>query len=170
MSAIASFYLLPKSKSEMLVASAQVQAEGLTKKKWGIFKPKLPLNPDPFWCFLDTQAKEQAEFPYSGYLLLDVDLLIEGTLLGDNRDELASRLSQITGSSFVTYSFESAQFTLRLLESTDVSDTTIKDLLVNEGRGEEYPEVVEPLRNAISCLKAWLETVTNDTTGVLNIG
>jgi hypothetical protein len=90
MSAIASFYLLPREKSQELVAAAQAQAAALSKKKWGIFKPKLPLTPDPFWDFLSTQARELAEFPYSGYLLLDVDLIVEGALLGDDTDELAS--------------------------------------------------------------------------------
>jgi hypothetical protein len=170
MSAIASFYLLPRAKSQELVAAAQAQAEALSKKKWGIFKPKLPLNPDPFWGFLSTQARELAEFPYSGYLLLDVDLIIEGALLGDDTDELASRLTKITGSSFVTYTLESAKSAIRLLEDADLSDATLKEFLENEGRGEEYPEFVGPLRDAVSCLKTWLHEVTDETVGVLNIG
>ena len=170
MSAIASFHLLPRAKSQELVAAAKAQAEALSKKKWGIFKPKLPLNPDPFWGFLATQARELADFPYSGYLLLDVDLIVEGALLGEDIDELASRLTKITGSSFVTYSPESAKSAIRLLEDADLSDATVKDFLENEGRGEEYPELVGPLTDAVSCLKTWLQEVKDDTVGVLNIG
>ncbi|MEC5384322.1 hypothetical protein VVD49_01235 [Uliginosibacterium sp. H3] len=170
MSAIASFYLLPSVKSQQLVAAAQAQTAALTKKKWGIFKPKLPLNPDPFWSFLSSQARELAEFPYSGYLLLDVDLMIKEALAGDDTEKLASRLAKITGSSFVTYSSETAKSAIRLLEDADLSEPRIQTFLEGEGRGEEYPEFVGPLRDAVSCLKAWLQEVTGDTVGILNIG
>jgi hypothetical protein len=170
MSAIASFYLLPKHKSSGLIAAAEAQKQAMTKKKWGLFKPKLPLNPDPFWSFLSTQAKELAEFPYSGYLLLDVEMLVEGALSGDSPDDLGSKLSKITDSSFVAYSVESARQTIKLLENTNLSDAQIKEFLDGEDRGEEYHSLVKPLQNAINCLKVWLGSVTDEAVGVLNIG
>ncbi len=170
MSAIASFYLLPRQQSSELIAAAQAQTEALTKKKWGLFKPKLPLNPDPLWTFLSTHTKELTELPYSGYLLLDVDMLAEGVLASDSPDDLGSRLSKITDSTFVIYSAESARQAIKLLESANFSSAQIKEFLDGEDRAAEYPAHVELLQDAANCLIGWLRCVTDEATGVLYIG
>jgi hypothetical protein len=168
MSAIASFYLVPKQKSGDLIAAAIAQDKALKKKKWGIFAPKLPLNPDPFWTFIKTQTKELEQFPYSGYLLLDVDLLAKGAL--SSKDDLGKQLAEITHSSFVAYQLADAQRAIGILNSVTFSDAKIKQLVEEDRRPSDYPEIVEPLKDSSRRLKAWLECVTDEQIGILNIG
>jgi hypothetical protein len=47
MSAVAAFYLIGKEKCAGLIKAAEAQRKVLTKKRWGIFPPKLPLGRDP---------------------------------------------------------------------------------------------------------------------------
>jgi hypothetical protein len=168
MSAIASFYLVPKQNSGGLIAAAVAQDKALKKKKWGIFAPKLPLNPDPFWSYVWAQTKELEQFPYSGWLLLDVDLLATGVF--SSQDDLGKQLTEITRSSFVSFTPTGARRAIDILNSATFSDAEIKKLVEEDGRPGDYPGIVEPLRDSSRRLKAWLECVAEEQIGVLSIG
>ncbi|MFO1404147.1 MAG: hypothetical protein U1E96_06175 [Azonexus sp.] len=168
MSLTASFYLVLATDCEELIAAAQAQSIALTKKRWGIFRPKLPLNPDPFWAFVGAKTRELDEFPYKGGLLLDVELMAPGAL--SSEDSVGVRLCEITKSTFISYRPTRANEVIQLLIGTDFSDSAIKDHLRREGRDSDIPEFIEPIRDASSRLKDWLMKVTGEDIGLLSVG
>lgn len=168
MSLIASFYLLPAALGDGLVASANAQSAALTKKRWGIFGPKLPLNPDPFWEFVRVNAREQEEFPYRGSVLLDVELIAPGVLSSDH--PLGARVSEITGSTFIAYSSARALDVIEILARSDFSDGEVEAFLLAEGRNGDIPEFVAAIKDASQRLSDWLKGVTNSDIGLLAVG
>lgn len=168
MSAVASFYLIPDDKRSDLVRAAEAQSKALTTKRFGFLPPKLPLNPDPFWEYIRAYARELDDYPFSGYLLLDIELLAPNTL-GTN-DDVGTDLVRIVKSSFVSYRAKDATDALGILDSTDFSGEAIKAFLTEEGREGEYPEIVTPIQQSVEHLKKWFGQVTNGNTGILTIG
>jgi hypothetical protein len=168
MSAIGSFFLLPNEKRDDLVRAAETQSNALKKKRWGFLPPKLPLDPDPFWDFISANAEELEQYPYSGYLLLDLELMAPD-LLGSN-DALGTKLSQVTQSSFVSFQPQDAAKVMGILEAADFSDEAIRTFLAGEGRTGDYPEIVAPIQASVKQLKSWLGSVSQGKTGLLNIG
>jgi hypothetical protein len=157
MSLLASFYLVPSALSEDLIAAAEAQTTALTKKRWGIFKPKLPLDPDPFWEFVGAHTRELDEFPWRGSVLLDVELISPGVLSSDH--PLGTRISEITGSTFISYSPPRASEVIQMLAQTDFSDSAVEAFLRGEGRAAEVPEFVAPINDASQRLSNWLTVI-----------
>ncbi len=106
MSAIASFYLISDNKRADVVRAAEAQSKALTKKRFGFLPPKLPLDPDPFWEFIRGETRELDDYPFSGYLLLDLELLAPGSL--DSKDAVGSDLAKIMQLSFISFRDEDA--------------------------------------------------------------
>jgi hypothetical protein len=94
MSAIGSFYLIADEKRDDIVRAAEAQSAALKKKRFGFLPPKFPLNPDPFWEFVWANTEELDKYPYSGFLLLDVELLAPDTM--GSKDAVGTKLSQNT--------------------------------------------------------------------------
>jgi hypothetical protein len=168
MSAIGSFYLIPDEKRDDVVRAAEAQSNALKKKRFGFLPPKLPLNPDPFWDFIRAHTQELEQYPYSGYLLLDLELIAPDSLSSD--DIVGTKLSQITQSSFVSFRLQDAAKAIGILETADFSDEAIKAFLAEEGRDGDYPEIVAPIQASVKRLKSWLGSVSQGKTGILNIG
>lgn len=168
MSLIASFYLVPLAHCDGLIDAANAQTRALTKKRWGIFQPKLPLNPDPFWEYLQNNAREAEDFPYRGALLLDLEAIAPELLASS--DPLGERLSEITQATFVSYRGPQAERMIAMLEQVDFSDQAIRAYLQAAGRDDEVPEFVDAIRDAGQRMKAWLGAVSDQTVGLLNIG
>jgi len=160
--------LIDDQKRDGLIDAAKLQSRALTKRRWGIFRPRLPLNPDPFWDFVRKNARELDEFPYSGYLFCDMELLTPSALSSD--DEVGKRLFEITDSTFVSYQPSDAARTISILDAADLSDEAVERFLRGEGRGDEYPAIAVPLRDAVNHFRQWLRSVSEGKTGVLNIG
>ena len=168
MSAIASFYLLKNEESVNLVNAAKAQDIALKKKRWGIFPPKLPLNPDPLWNFVETKTQQLEEYPYSGYLLLDIELMIPDVLASNH--VLGVELSKIVQSTFISFGENEAAHAISILQNSNVTKSSIKDFLIGEEREDDFPEIVPPILHSIEILKLWLSKVKGNQTGVLNIG
>lgn len=144
------------------------QHDAIHRKRWGIFPAKLPLDPDPFWDFMEAHARELESFPYHGSLLLDIELLVPAVLGSDH--PLGGALSRITGSSFIAYGPQQAEKALQVLGKGNLSDESIQPLLEEEGRADEFPEIVEPLLQSAGHLHQWLESVPRGHIGLLSIG
>jgi len=170
MSAIASYYLVPRQKTGELIGAARAQSQALVKKRWGIFRPRLPLSPDPLWSYIKTQTTELEEFPYSGYLLLDVGMFAKGVLSKNGADGLGTKLYEITGLSFVSFDTGDARKAIDVIDATDFSAGRIRAFLEENGRTADYPGIVQPLQDASRRLQAWLACVTDEQVGLLNIG
>jgi hypothetical protein len=168
MSAIGSFYLIADEKRNDIVRAAEAQSSALKTKRFGFLPPKLPLNPDPFWEFVWANTKELEKYPYSGYLLLDVELLAPDTM--GSKDDVGTKLSKITPSTFISFRPESAAAVIAILEGADFSDEAIKSFLTEEGRDGDYPDIVAPIQASVKHLKSWLGSVSQGKTGILNIG
>ncbi len=168
MSAIGSFYLIADEKRDDIVRAAEAQSTALNKKRFGFLPPKIPLNPDPFWDFVWANTEELDQYPYSGYLLLDVELLAPDTM--GSKDVVGTKLSQITQSTFISFRPEDAAAVIAILEGADFSDEAIKTFLTGEGRDGDYPEIVSPIQDSVKHLKKWLDSVSQGHTGILNIG
>lgn len=168
MSAIGSFYLIADENREDLVRAAEAQSTALKKKRFGFLPPRFPLNPDPFWEFVWGNTEELDQYPYSGFLLLDVELLAPGTL--GSKDAVGTKLSQITQSTFVSFRPVDAAAVIATLDSADFSDGAIKKFLTEEGRDGDYPELVIPIQASVRHLRSWLASITQGKTGILNIG
>jgi hypothetical protein len=168
MSAIASFYLLNHEESANFVNAAKAQDIALKKKRWGIFPPKLPLNPDPLWTFVKTRTQQLEEYPYSGYLLLDVELMIPDVLASNHI--LGIELSKIVQSTFISFSENEAVQAISILQNSNVTKNSIKDFLLGEEREDDFPEIVPPILHSIEILKLWLSKVKGKQIGVLSIG
>ncbi|HEY1120518.1 MAG TPA: hypothetical protein VGE67_02925 [Haloferula sp.] len=168
MSAIALFYLIQDEKRGDVIEAAMAQSKALTKKRFGFLPPKFPLNPDPFWEFLRTDARELEDYPFSGFLLVDLELLAPDTLA--SKDEVGMKLTDIAKSSYVSYRPADASRAIEILNSADLSDETIRDFLAEEGREHEYPDIIAPLRQSVEHLKKWLGQVSEGYTGILSIG
>lgn len=168
MSAIGSFYIIVDDKRDDIVRAAEAQSSALKKKRFGFLPPKLPLDPDPFWEYVRANAEELDRYPYSGYLLLDVELMAPDVM--ESKDVVGTRLSQITKSSFISFRPDEAAAVVALLEGADFSDEAIKTYLTEEGRESDFPEIVSPIRDSVTHLKKWLSSVTQGKTGILNIG
>ncbi len=167
MSMIASFHIIADGKREGLARAAEVSALP-PRKRFGIFPIKDSAIPDFLWDFLGKHAEEMEPYPYSGSLLLDIELMAPGALSRD--DELADRLCRAMQSTFVTYRPAEGARVGELLGAADFSDEAIKQYLAEEGREAEYPEIVGPLRDSVRRMKEWLEAMPAGTTGVLSIG
>jgi hypothetical protein len=168
MSAIGSFYVISDDKRAGVVDAAEAQSKALRKKRFGFLPPKLPLNPDPFWEFLRSNAKELDDYPFSGYLLLDIELLAPNAL--GSKDQVGTDLSRIVQSSFVSYRPQDAAEATAILDSADFSDDAIKAFLVGEGREHEFPDIVAPIQQSVKHLKKWLGGVSYGHTGIVTIG
>lgn len=168
MSAIGSFYLIADEKRDDIVRAAEAQSAALKKKRFGFLPPKFPLNPDPFWEFVWANTEELDKYPYSGFLLLDVELLAPDTM--GSKDDVGTKLSQITQSTFISFRPGDAAAVIAILESADFSDEAIKTFLTEEGRDGDYPEIVAPIQASVRHLKGWLGSVSQGKTGILNIG
>jgi len=172
MSAIASFYLIDDEKRDDLIEAAQAAARAMNKRRWGIFRPKLPLNPDPFWDFLCHSARELEEFPYSGFVFCDIGCLAPEALSSD--DELGKRVCEITdpthSSTFITYRPSDVARALDVLRAADFSEDTIGKLVREDGREGDCREWVETIRDSVNRFTRWLEAVTEGQTGLLDIG
>jgi hypothetical protein len=168
MSGIASFYIREKDKSVGLIAAAEAQSKALRQKRWGFFRPKFPLNPDPLWEFIRRETHRLDEFPYSGFLLLDVQFLVPNILSSD--DEIGKRLSETTQSTWISYPKHEAIKVMQSIEQTDLSYAAIKKFLAEQARANDYPRVVQPLLDSVKRLTDWLRAVTEIQVGILNIG
>lgn len=168
MSAIGSFYLIADEKRDDIVRAAEAQSAALKKKRFGFLPPKLPLNPDPFWEFVGANTEELEQYPYSGYLLLEIELIAPGSF--ESKDSVGTRLSEITQSSFISFRPNDAGAAIKILEAADFSDEAIKQFFVEDGREDDYPEIAQPIQDSVSRLKKWLEAVSEGKTGILTIG
>lgn len=168
MSAIGSFYVISDDKRAGIVDAAEAQSKALRKKRFGFLPPKLPLDPDPFWEFIRLSARELDDYPFSGYLLLDVELLAPKTL--GSKDRVGTDLSRIVQSTFVSYRSQDAAQAVAILESADFSEDSIKAFLVEEGREHEFPDIVAPIQQSVGHLKKWFGEVSDGHTGILTIG
>lgn len=168
MSAIASFYLIADEKRDEIVRAAESQSNALKKKRFGFLPAKLPLNPDPFWEFIRLSTEELEQYPYSGYLLLEIELLAPDSL--DSIDAVGTRLSEITQSTFISFRPDDAAKTIKVLDETDFSDEAIRKFLVEDEREDEYPEIAQPLQDSVTRVKHWLKAVPKGKTGILSIG
>jgi hypothetical protein len=170
MSAIGSFYVLPARRHESLANAAEISTAALapTKKRWGRAPAAQPIRSDPIADFLGRNAAELEDLPYSGYLLLDVELLAPGALESD--DDLGGRLSQSTGSTFVSFRPTDADRSIQILDSADFSDEAIRQFLIEENRVEDAAEIVDSIRGSREVLRRWLQSVTEGVTGILYIG
>jgi len=168
MSLIAAFYLVPNEKRSSLLQAARAQASALKKKRWGILPPKLPLNYDPFWEFVQNELEELEHFEYSGNGIVDLELLAEGLL--DTTDTLGKELYEIQQSSFISFSPEDASKVRQKLEALTLDSETLASFLSKAGRDDELPDIAEPLESARSILIRWVSCVSQGQTGLLNVG
>lgn len=168
MSAIGSFYVISDDKRTGVLKAAEAQSRALRRKRFGFLPPKLPLNPDPFWEFIQSNARELDDYPFSGYLLLDVELIAPNIL--NSNDQVGAELSRIIQSTFLSYRAKDAAQVSANLDSADFSKTAIKAFLAQEGRGHEFSEIVAPIQQSVLHLKKWLGEVTEGNTGILTIG
>lgn len=168
MSAIGTFYLLQDSGRDGIVRAAEEQSKALKTKRFGLFSPKLSLNPDPLGEFLRSQTRELEEYPYSGFLLLDIELLAPGSI--SSEDEIGTRLSTITDSSFISFSPADAARAITSLDKADFTENNIKSFLQKEGRTGDYPDLVHPIQDSARRVKQWLGAVPDGYTGILHIG
>jgi len=159
---------MPDNKRGEVIEAAVAQSAALTKKRFGFLPPKLPLNPDPFWDFIHTHTHELDDYPFSGYLLLDLELLAPNTL--GSKDEVGTDLTAVGKSSFISYRPGDASRTISILEAADFSDEKIQEFLAEEGREDEYPDIAAPIRQSVEHLKNWLGQVSEGNTGLLSIG
>ncbi|MDA0767157.1 MAG: hypothetical protein O3A87_03530 [Verrucomicrobia bacterium] len=168
MSAIGSFYLITDDKRTDIVRAAEAQSTALKKKRFGFLPPKLPLNPDPFWEFVRTNTEELEQYPYSGYLLLEIELLAPDSL--GTKDAVGTWLSEIMQSSFISFRPDDAAEIIKILDGADFSNEAIRKFLVEDGREDDYPEITEPIQNSVQRLKIWLGAIPEGKTGILTIG
>lgn len=166
MSMITSFYLFPDSKREDVVRAAVNQGKAL-KKQFGIFPPKLPLNPDPFWDFMSKEARELEQLPYSGFLIVDLEMIANGLL--DSTDFVGTKLCEITDTTFFSHTNNEAAIVLKKLGQLKLEEELIKQHLEEDERMDEYPDIVKPLNDCINILKIWFSEVEEGQTGILNI-
>ena len=131
MSAIGSFYLIADEKRDNIVRAAEATCRIEKKKRFGSL-PKLPLNPDPFWEFVSSNTEELDRYPYSGYLLLDIELLHFYIKFEGHRGHEAISDQHST---FISFRPEDAAAVIAILEGSDFSDEAIKTFLNEEGRG-----------------------------------
>lgn len=168
MSVIGSFYLIDDDKRDGVVRAAEAQALALKKKRYGFLPPKLPLNPDPFWSYVDANAEQLDQYPYSGHLLLYLELA-PGVL--GSEDDVGTKLSQITDSTFISFRPRDAAASIRMLEAADFfSDDAIKMFLAEGGNEEDYSGIVSPIQDSVNFMKKWLGSVSQGKTGILSIG
>ncbi|WP_193212787.1 hypothetical protein [Luteolibacter marinus] len=168
MSAIGSFHLFDDAKRDDIVRAAEAQSKALRKKRFGFLPPKLPLNPDPFWDFMRRHVDELEDYPFSGFLLLDLELLAPGVL--GSKDPVGGKLSAITGSTFISFRPAESAAATAILDAADLSPDAIRGYLVEEQREEEYPAIVSPIQVSAQHLGKWLASVTPGKTGLLSIG
>jgi hypothetical protein len=84
--------------------------------------------------------------------------------------EVGKRLSEITQSSFISYSGGAAARTSNIIDNANISNDEIKSYLNEEGRSDEYPDIIKPIEDSVKILKDWLGTIKATQTGILIIG
>lgn len=165
---LGSFYLVADEKRDDIVRAAESQSSELKKKRFGFLRPKRSRNPDPFWECIRTNTEKLEHFPYSGFLLLEIELMAPGSL--ESKDSLGTRLTEMTQSNVISFRPNDAAAGIKILETSDISDEAIREFLVNEGREGDISESVRPIQDSVSRLKRWLEAVSEGKTGLLMIG
>ena len=168
MSFLASFYLIPATLGEQLAAAAEAPAPRPVRS-WNPFKPKAPPQPDPLLAFLDANARELADFPYNGNVLIDAELLAPAAFTTGH--PLGERLSAATGGTYIAYTPALAAQAIAALRAAEFSQAAIDEALRADGRGDEDSADYETgMRDGVARLIRWLEEVGGADVGLLCIG
>lgn len=168
MSLIASFYVFPATEGERLIAAADAQHAGFAVAHTGILGSSPPLGTDPFWDFVFTNSRELEEFPYSGSVLVDLELVVPGAL--ESNHPVGNRLSDTGDSTFITYAPADAAIAIGRLSGADLFEANIVARLRAEGRDDDYPELVGAIQDSARRVIDWLRSVSDDEFGLLSIG
>jgi hypothetical protein len=156
MSAIASFYLLDKSKLDGLNQNAEV----IIKK--GLFSKKVT---DNFWDYLANNATELKSFDGSGYVYANLLVFLQEEknidLLTNQYDDIAKELVDKRGSSNFLFSYQQRNSFLKQLDPSLFSLTEIQKF--NQDFSEEGDEETAALTlEAIKLLYNNLSKVKSD--------
>jgi hypothetical protein len=156
MSAIASFYLLDKSKLDELIQNAEIIVKKSLFRKSEI---------DNYWDYLANHAKALKDFHASGYIIGNVLVYLQEekgiNLLQNEYDDIARELIEKRGSSHILLTHkQKADFVSRL----NASNFTLAELQkFNEDFSEEGDEETAIYSlEAIQVLQDNLSEVQND--------
>jgi len=172
MSKIARFYVLPKEKSEELLAAAGPETRTVEKKGF-LFTRKVEEQVDGFWDFLTAQASEQEAYSFSGAGFCALDLVLEQngfTLFDLGGCSLADAISNIRATSTAVYDHKAATSALARLNAVTLSEADVKKALRGEYPAEEEGPMTAAVMGALDISKKWLATVGAEEIGLLLAG
>jgi hypothetical protein len=170
-SAIASFHILPRGELQRLLDSAITKRHEV--KRWLPFLAPRVVETRGFAAFLTTHATTLEHFPFSGYVLTTLDMLLEphdAELFGPLG--LVAESEQLSASLGVTsalFDYGSAQQLTKRLLSVELTKEEIVSLLESE-YGSVEERMVEAVRAALEQSRRWLAQVPEDGLGLLSIG
>ena len=166
MSAIASFWLIPKSKIRYVIEKARPIIQ--ETRVWVVFRKKHQV--DSFPSALADVGEELPDFLWSGYAFNDLELFLEQLgirLFPEDKQNVGKFLSDERGNSHCVYDAAEARRLKAKLSAIQQVDVEMKRFLENE-YDEDYAHehagvVVEAFRKMIS----WLEKVNEDRKSVV---
>ena len=172
MSLIATFHTLPQDSSDALLQAATPEIK-VVEKKGLLFKKKVEERVDHFFDFLKEHAAEQDEYPYSGDGFCDLDLVLEdkGCLLFDAGScDLASKMSEVRGTSIAVFDRAAAAAALQKLDSVRLTQDELHRFYQEEGRPEDEEAGSEAVLAAFAVARKWLASVAEEQIGLLIVG
>lgn len=168
MSAIASFWLIPKNDIHYILK----KAKPITQKKrvWCVFVKQQYL--DSFQETLNDVGKELLAFSWSGWAFNELDLFLEqlGITLFPDENDISKTLNSERGPSHYIYGASEALSLSEKLKMLQMTESKIKQLLEREYDEDYVFQNTQAVAEALKAIIFWLDQVDNDSIGLFIIG
>jgi len=163
MSAMASFYVVPREYLTDIVAAATPTRRGWCRSVRDTF-------PD----VLRRAGRKLETFAWSGWVFNTLDLYLEnrhGFMYASFGDAVTSQqLSKERGSDWLVLSASSAAQLLAALRRVDWELSDVSAFVASEHGPEGAAEEAAAVQAALITLKTWLAEVTPESVGLLSVG
>ncbi len=171
MSLIASFWTLDAPRRAELVEAFKPVQRSRTERRWLLFAKTKTETVYPWLDYLKANAREEAEFRYSGSGVADLELMLpENSSLFSLALPESADLGESSGASVALIDESTAGLALERLSAVTIRAADIVRFLESDGRPPSDPAEVESVLAAHRQMLLWCRAVTPGRLGLLMVG
>jgi hypothetical protein len=171
MSLIASFWTLEADRRVELADAFRPVQRSRTERRWLLFPQTKTETVYPWFDYMRANAKEEADFRYSGSGVADLELMLpENTSLFSLALPESADLGASAGASVALIDEPTARIALERLSAVTLRAADIVRFLETDGRPPSDPAEVESVLAAHRQMLVWCRTVTPGRIGLLMVG
>lgn len=171
-SLISTFWTIDKSKLNELLAESKPVERTIGKKPLLPFMKQKTEMVYPWFDFLNESAQKESEYPHSGMVMTDYDLMLSEaaeSMFNLSMPE-ANLLSEYCGGSAAIINFDHAQALLENIENASFSENDVTKFYDEDEKPEDWRFSPKDVLNAGEHIKLWCSKVTPEKLGILVIG